>query len=255
MTGADLRLNIGRIMDEVSNVISFGVGRKNAERVDSTVLDKAQDGWSLEATRPLYQKAAAQLGTVGSGNHYVDLFTDEDDRVWIGVHFGSRGFGHGVATWFLNAAGAKDGMDVEPCVLDVNSDLGAQYLRAMSLAGAYAYAGRDWVCDRWRRFSAQRLWRRFTITTTLPGTRSMATKCSGLFVRAPRRHFQERRDSLAVPWASSPSSLKVWRMRTPSTASIPLFMAPVARWVERKLPESLIGKPASTSVLERLPRR
>jgi tRNA-splicing ligase RtcB len=39
-------------------------------------------------------------------------------------------------------------MDVEPCVLDVNSDLGAQYLLAMSLAGAYAYAGRDWVCDR-----------------------------------------------------------------------------------------------------------
>jgi hypothetical protein len=49
--------------------------------------------------------------------------------------YGSRGFGHGVATWFLKAAGAKDGMDVEPCVLDVNSDLGAQYLLAMSLAG------------------------------------------------------------------------------------------------------------------------
>jgi len=148
MTGADLRLNIGRIMDEISDTISFGVGRRNAERVDSAVLDKAQHGWSLEATCSLYQKAAAQLGTVGSGNHYVDLFTDEDDRVWMGVHFGSRGFGHGVATWFLKAAGAKDGMDVEPCVLDVNSDLGAQYLLAMSLAGAYAYAGRDWVCDR-----------------------------------------------------------------------------------------------------------
>lgn len=38
-------------------------------------------------------------------------------------------------------------MDVKPCVLDVNSDLGAQYLLAMHLAGAYAYAGRGWVCD------------------------------------------------------------------------------------------------------------
>jgi hypothetical protein len=28
---------------------------------------------------------------IGSGNHYVDLFTDELDRAWIGVHFGSRG--------------------------------------------------------------------------------------------------------------------------------------------------------------------
>ena len=61
MAGADLRQNIGRIMDEVADTISFGVGRKNAERVDSAVLDRAQDGWSLEATRPLYQKAAAQL--------------------------------------------------------------------------------------------------------------------------------------------------------------------------------------------------
>ena len=35
--------------------------------------------------------AVAQLGTVGSGNHYVDLFRDEEDHIWIGVHFGSRG--------------------------------------------------------------------------------------------------------------------------------------------------------------------
>jgi len=98
MSGNELRANIGRIMDDVWKTISFGVGRKNNERVDSAVLDKSQDGWNLEATRPLHQKAEAQLGTIGSGNHYIDLFTDEQDRVWIGVHFGSRGFGHGVAT-------------------------------------------------------------------------------------------------------------------------------------------------------------
>jgi tRNA-splicing ligase RtcB (3'-phosphate/5'-hydroxy nucleic acid ligase) len=43
-------------------------------------------------------KAVAQLGTVGSGNHYVDLTRDEDAFVWIGVHFGSRGLGHTCAT-------------------------------------------------------------------------------------------------------------------------------------------------------------
>jgi tRNA-splicing ligase RtcB len=53
-----------------------------------------------------------------------------------------------VATWFLKAAGAKDGMEVEPCVISASSDLGEQYIRAMTLAGEYAYAGRDWVCDR-----------------------------------------------------------------------------------------------------------
>jgi tRNA-splicing ligase RtcB len=48
----------------------------------------------------------------------------------------------------LKAANAKDGMDVEPCVIDANSDLGVQYIEAMHLAGEYAYAGRDWVCSR-----------------------------------------------------------------------------------------------------------
>jgi tRNA-splicing ligase RtcB len=37
---------------------------------------------------------------------------------------------------------------VDPVTLDVNSDLGQQYLEAMHLAGRYAYAGRDWVCGR-----------------------------------------------------------------------------------------------------------
>ena len=58
------------------------------------------------------QKAAAQLGTVGSGNHYVDLLRDEDGFVWIGVHFGSRGLGHTSATRYLKAAGGKSGINV-----------------------------------------------------------------------------------------------------------------------------------------------
>jgi tRNA-splicing ligase RtcB len=157
MPGDDLRAKIRTIMDDVWATLSFGVGRKNSERVEHAVLEQDHAGWNLEATRPLRQKAESQLGTIGSGNHYVDLFADEQNRVWIGVHFGSRGFGHGVATWFLKAAGAKDGMEVEPCVLSASSDLGQQYIHAMTLAGEYAYAGRDWVCDRVARLLGARI--------------------------------------------------------------------------------------------------
>jgi len=145
---AEVRNNIGRIMDDIWRTISFGVGRNNNERVEHSIFEKDHPGWQTHPARGLKQMAANQLGTVGSGNHYVDLFADENDRVWIGVHFGSRGLGHKIATYFLDAAGAKDGMDVEPCVLSVHSDLGAQYLEAMKLGGEYAYAGRDWVCAR-----------------------------------------------------------------------------------------------------------
>ena len=144
--GYGVPIGIAKIMDDVWSTISFGVGRKNNERVDHSLFD--DEAWKLKAIAPLKEMARNQLGTVGSGNHYVDLFTDEQDRVWIGVHFGSRGLGHKTATHFLKAAGASDRMDVEPCVLSMDSDLGADYFEAMRLAGDYAYAGRDWVCAR-----------------------------------------------------------------------------------------------------------
>jgi tRNA-splicing ligase RtcB len=146
MPGSALRANIDKIMDDVWQTISFGIGRRNAEQVDHRLFESP--AWKCEAAAPLKQMAREQLGTVGSGNHYVDLFTDEHDRVWIGVHFGSRGLGHKIATWFLKKAGAKDGMDVDPCVIDANSDIGDQYIKCMHLGGEYAYAGRDWVCRK-----------------------------------------------------------------------------------------------------------
>jgi tRNA-splicing ligase RtcB (3'-phosphate/5'-hydroxy nucleic acid ligase) len=146
MPGPSLRADIKKIMDEIWNTISFGVGRRNSERVDHSLFDHS--AWKCQAVSPLKEMSRQQLGTVGSGNHYVDLFTDELDRVWIGVHFGSRGLGHKTATWFLKQARAQDGMDVEPCVIPADSDLGAQYLECMTLAGEYAYAGRDWVCEK-----------------------------------------------------------------------------------------------------------
>src|SRR6202521_1844859 len=82
---ADVRHDISKIMDEVFRVVSFGVGRKNQdERVDHALFD--DPAWSLKAVAPLKEMARQQLGTVGSGNHYVDIFSDEVDRIWIGVH-------------------------------------------------------------------------------------------------------------------------------------------------------------------------
>ena len=139
-----VRRKIKPIMDRVWSGLSFGVGRSNKTSVDHELFD--DETWKLHAVRTLKQTARNQLGTIGSGNHYVDLFADEQDRVWVGVHFGSRGLGHKTATYFLNAGGAQDGMDVDPLVLHVRSSLGADYLACMELAGRYAHAGRDWVC-------------------------------------------------------------------------------------------------------------
>src|SRR3954463_4306776 len=131
------------IMNDVVRDVSFGIGQASKKRIDHELFD--DPAWSLAPMRELKQTAAAQLGTVGGGNHYVDIFADESDRIWVGVHFGSRGLGHKTATHFLKAAGGKDGMDVPPTVVEEASPLGGDYIAAMTLAGRYAYAGREAV--------------------------------------------------------------------------------------------------------------
>ncbi len=152
---ADVQGDVPRIMDTIFERISFGVGRKNDEPVEHPVLDAIRAA-HFAPQRQLHGLAAKQLGTVGAGNHYVDLFAGDDGQVWIGVHFGSRGFGHKTASGFLALAEGKrfedragDGeMDSPPVLLHVDSELGQSYVTAMSLAGEYAYAGRDVVVDR-----------------------------------------------------------------------------------------------------------
>jgi tRNA-splicing ligase RtcB len=141
---------VGAIIKDVSRVISFGVGRTNEERVEHDLFDDG-DAWKESDMGAYRQKAVTQLGTVGSGNHYVDLMRDEDGFVWIGVHFGSRGLGHTSATRYLKAAGGKDGMNVPPALIDEDSELGRRYIAAMQLAGRYSYAGREWVIERVRK--------------------------------------------------------------------------------------------------------
>src|ERR1700742_4363328 len=77
-SGSEPRIN--QIMDDVVHNISFGVGRKSKMRVDHELFD--DPAWRLKPLSDLKATAADQLGTVGGGNHYVDIFADEQDRIW-----------------------------------------------------------------------------------------------------------------------------------------------------------------------------
>ncbi|HEX3328292.1 MAG TPA: RtcB family protein, partial [Gaiellales bacterium] len=177
----DIRPDLGRLADAIGTRISFGIGRKNETPVDHELFDSPiwgeipeltekvagrKHSWSLRA------RAEAQLGTVGSGNHYVDLLVEPaDGSVWAACHFGSRGFGHGIATGFLNLAAhraffsqmpggesmhaapsllpltadAANGLGARPQDAEARAEIGRRYERAMELAGEYAYAGREHV--------------------------------------------------------------------------------------------------------------
>lgn len=147
---ADIEDKARQILSDIRANISFGVGVPNGVKVEHPLFDD-DDAWKNSGMEDYRQKARTQLGTVGSGNHYVDLFHDPDGFVWIGVHFGSRGFGHTTATRHLKMAGGKDGISVPPAVVDEESVVGQSYLTGMELAGRYAYAGREWVVERVRQ--------------------------------------------------------------------------------------------------------
>jgi tRNA-splicing ligase RtcB (3'-phosphate/5'-hydroxy nucleic acid ligase) len=156
--GRDER-EVGRTLnafaDEIAGVVSFGIGRKN--QADDAPVDHplfADPAWNALPAKQrgnLRDKARAQLGTVGSGNHYVDVFADESGAVWVGVHFGSRGFGHTIASGFLSLSqGAAWGERVpeREVLLPLEQPLGHDYWQLMELAGRYAYAGREWVARK-----------------------------------------------------------------------------------------------------------
>lgn len=141
--------------EEIFNDIHFGLKRGQVNPHPNAPNDHAlfkSSRWNIipkEDRTALKQKARNQLGTIGSGNHYVDILVDEEGYIWVGVHFGSRGFGHTVARNFMRIASggswgegkAKEG----GYLLDLNEASGDDYWNLMSLAGEYAYAGRDWV--------------------------------------------------------------------------------------------------------------
>jgi tRNA-splicing ligase RtcB len=174
----DVRDDLGRLADEIAGRISFGIGRRNPRPVGHALFDSPTWEEVPELTRTvtgrkgawsLRSRAEEQLGTVGSGNHYVDLLAEPaDGSLWAACHFGSRGFGHGVATGFLNVAAGDfhsgqitgESMHAVPALLPLTeaaaselgaadaaraADAGRRYESAMRLAGDYAYAGREHV--------------------------------------------------------------------------------------------------------------
>ena len=94
-------------------------------------------------------QAAQQLGTLGTGNHFIEVCLDEADRVWFMLHSGSRGVGNRVGTFFIELA--KKEMrrwmvnlpDMNLAYLPEGSEHFWDYWKAVSWAQKYAAKNRD----------------------------------------------------------------------------------------------------------------
>jgi tRNA-splicing ligase RtcB (3'-phosphate/5'-hydroxy nucleic acid ligase) len=105
----------------------------------------------------LSKNAERQLGTLGTGNHFIELCTEidnPDSKIWVVIHSGSRGFGNRIGTYFTKLAGdlcKKWGVQLP------NKDLGYlpagtpeydDYLEAVQLAQKFAWVNRQIMMQR-----------------------------------------------------------------------------------------------------------
>ncbi|MBO3748717.1 RtcB family protein [Streptosporangiaceae bacterium NEAU-GS5] len=103
LTAADLPDSLDALMPLVERRIPAGVGKGH----DDASLDRALDDLGRPRTQlsPKQEKTtSAQFGTLGSGNHFVEVCLDERDRVWTVLHSGSRGIGNQLASRHIEGA-------------------------------------------------------------------------------------------------------------------------------------------------------
>jgi len=138
----------------------FGVGKTWNPRKEHDVLD---EDWSVSAvTREMFDKAANQLGTSGSGNHFAEWGVVElpDDDLGLPAgryvallsHSGSRGAGAAVCKRYTDIARRKlparfrnDKQMVHLAWLSLDSHEGQEYWEAMNLMGRYAAANHELI--------------------------------------------------------------------------------------------------------------
>lgn len=144
---AAIRQNAQSIFAAIYDVIPTGFSH------NKTMLDDMEWGADkLPKTKMLtdfYQeKGYLQAGSAGGGNHYLDLSKDEDDRVWICVHSGSRGIGHTVGIHYMKRASGVGKAQEGNHGLRVDSSDGLEFITDMNFCLAFALANRKVMASR-----------------------------------------------------------------------------------------------------------
>lgn len=159
ITAADLPDSLKAIRDEIEARIPVGFSMHDSDRASRFRFDSNKKFFDwLHDTHPklgkkrklaLHQVAARQQGTLGGGNHFIELCLDQDDGVWVMLHSGSRGIGNELGSYFINLA--KDDMrthfinlpDSNLAYLSEGTQHYDDYLRAMNWAQNYARMNRE----------------------------------------------------------------------------------------------------------------
>jgi len=136
-------------------------------KFEANMTDRMKTGFAKELLKEL-DKACYQVGTLGSGNHFIEFQTNEDGKLGIMVHSGSRNVGFTICHFFNNLAkqlnkGWRSEIPVEwdLAYLPTDTDYGKEYIKWMNFALEFAKENRaqmmqeviDIVCEKAAKYA------------------------------------------------------------------------------------------------------
>ena len=165
LTAKDLPDSLARLRSEIERAVPVGNGRggDHGKLPDSVETHVARSGLfeRLEAIKEKHRgiridKMARQLGTLGGGNHFIEVCLDEAEHVWVMLHSGSRGTGNLIGTYFIQKAREELSRrvlgyhvpDRDLAFFIEGEPLFEDYVEAVSWAQEYARLNREAMMER-----------------------------------------------------------------------------------------------------------
>jgi tRNA-splicing ligase RtcB (3'-phosphate/5'-hydroxy nucleic acid ligase) len=154
----ELRSDLSSLRTAIERAVPLSAGSYNTELTESA--RQRVDVLTAQAQKAGFDPAryagnwALQLGTLGSGNHFIEVSTDEKGQVWLFLHSGSRGVGNKIAGHHIRVA--QEAMkrwwislpDPDLAYLVEGTDEFWAYIRELRWAQDFALANRDEMMDR-----------------------------------------------------------------------------------------------------------
>jgi tRNA-splicing ligase RtcB (3'-phosphate/5'-hydroxy nucleic acid ligase) len=154
-TGDDLRgRDLARLHEQVSRAIPLSAGRYNKQLRESAAarVEELRDLPGVAQADGVAPNWPLQLGSLGSGNHFIEVCLDEADRVWLFLHSGSRGVGNRLASRHIRVAQERcrdmDLPDRDLAYLEEGTAEFDAYIEALRWAQRFAALNREEMMDR-----------------------------------------------------------------------------------------------------------
>jgi tRNA-splicing ligase RtcB len=141
----DVHANASSIFNNIyKNVpVGFSLYQHDVSWPDGSGISRSIDTGTI-----FLKNGLKQLGTLGGGNHFIEVGFDDTKKVWIIIHSGSRGFGHAVASLYMKKASGDGKAREGHFGFDVNSIDGKNYIVDLNFCLEFALQNRRMIVDR-----------------------------------------------------------------------------------------------------------